>query len=168
MKFELERIQRSFTRQIDGLSEIDYWTRLKMLKIYSEERRHERYLILYCLKIMLGIVPNFGLTWHSTSRSGMWVDVPIVPRKDQAKIAYRQLKTQTVSDRAAVAFNSHPSSLKVLPNSNLLDHVANYNANLDRFLESIPDQPTTGKPGMVRGPASNSISDQIMNLRAQF
>ena len=168
LKFELEQIQRSFTKRIDGLSEINYWNRLKMLKIYSVERRHERYLILYCLKVMLGIVPNFGITWHQTSRSGIWVDVPIVPRKDQAKKAYRQLKTQTVSYRAAVAFNSLPATLKVLPNMDLEDPIANFKANLDRFLENIKDEPTVREPGMVRCAASNSIADQMASLRAQF
>ena len=38
----------------------DYWQRLKFLKLYSLERRSERYLILYMYKIIIGIHPNPG------------------------------------------------------------------------------------------------------------
>lgn len=38
----LEQIQRSFTRQINGLKNIDYWKRLKILKLYSLQRHRKK------------------------------------------------------------------------------------------------------------------------------
>jgi len=37
---------------------LDYAQRLKKLKMYSIQRRHERYKILYVYKIKEGLVPN--------------------------------------------------------------------------------------------------------------
>ena len=43
----IEDTQRSFTRRINGMENFDYAQRLKMLKMYSIQRRHERYKILF-------------------------------------------------------------------------------------------------------------------------
>merc|ERR1711874_754865 len=50
--------QRSFTRNINGMEGLDYAQRLKKLKMYSIQRRHERYKILYVYKIKENLVPN--------------------------------------------------------------------------------------------------------------
>ena len=47
----LEETQRTFTREIDGMEDFDYAQRLKALKLYSIQRRHERYKIIYTYKI---------------------------------------------------------------------------------------------------------------------
>merc|ERR1712121_372360 len=46
----LEEIQRSFTRQIDGMEGLDYAQRLVKLHMYSIQRRNERFKILYLYK----------------------------------------------------------------------------------------------------------------------
>ena len=51
----VEKVQRSFTRFISGLS---YPERLTVLKLYSLQRRRERYIIIYVWKILEGLVPN--------------------------------------------------------------------------------------------------------------
>ena len=43
---KLESVSRNFTAQIAGLEEADYWERLKRLRMYSQERRRERYRII--------------------------------------------------------------------------------------------------------------------------
>ena len=40
---KLENILKSFTAKISGIGHLDYWNRLKELKIYSIQRRFERY-----------------------------------------------------------------------------------------------------------------------------
>ena len=50
LKKKIENVQRSFTRRIEGLTGTgrpSYWDRLKLLNIYSMERRRDRYIILY-------------------------------------------------------------------------------------------------------------------------
>lgn len=54
----LESTQRTFTSKITGYSDFDYWTRLKMLRIYSLQRRRERYLLMHMFKILNDFTPN--------------------------------------------------------------------------------------------------------------
>merc|ERR1711895_115484 len=44
---ELEDIQKIFTKKIDGMEGLNYHERLKKLKMYSLEKRRDRYLIIY-------------------------------------------------------------------------------------------------------------------------
>ena len=44
---KLEAVQRTFTYRIEGLRESNYWERLSELRLYSLERRRERYMIIY-------------------------------------------------------------------------------------------------------------------------
>ena len=44
---ELEDIQKIYTKKIDGMEDLNYHERLKRLKMYSLERRRDRYLIIY-------------------------------------------------------------------------------------------------------------------------
>ena len=54
----VERVQRSFTRFISGMAGLSYTERLTVLKLYSLQRRRERYIIIYVWKILEGLVPN--------------------------------------------------------------------------------------------------------------
>ena len=55
---EIERIQKSFTSKIDGMEGFDYHQRLKILRMYSLERRRERYLIIYAWQMLEGLKEN--------------------------------------------------------------------------------------------------------------
>ena len=69
----LEGVQRRFTSRFECfpalwrcaenaiLCNTPYHKRLRQRKIYSLERRRERYLIIYTYKIVIGLVPNPGL-----------------------------------------------------------------------------------------------------------
>ena len=54
----VEKVQRSFTRFISGMAGLSYTERLTVLKLYSLQRRRERYIIIYVWKILEGLVPN--------------------------------------------------------------------------------------------------------------
>ena len=43
----VENVQRSFTRFISGMAGLSYTERLTVLKLYSLQRRRERYIIIY-------------------------------------------------------------------------------------------------------------------------
>ena len=45
---QLETVQRSFTRQIQGMRDLSYWQRLEELGLYSQQRRRERYRPYIC------------------------------------------------------------------------------------------------------------------------
>ena len=56
----LESVARHFTSQIDGLNHLDYWDHLKVLKLFSKERRRERYQIIFFWKIAQGLGGGCG------------------------------------------------------------------------------------------------------------
>ena len=62
----LEGTQRAFTRNIKGMDGLNYAQRLKALNMYSAQRRHERYKIIYLYKIKNGLVPNISETQKIT------------------------------------------------------------------------------------------------------
>ena len=68
--YKYEQIQRSFTRKIEGMSALSYWERLKVLKLYSLQRRQERFKIIYLFKIMQNFVPNPGISITENERTG--------------------------------------------------------------------------------------------------
>ena len=56
----IEKVQRAFTKHISGLFFLSYNKRLEVLKLYSLQRRRERYGIIYVWKIIEGLVPNLS------------------------------------------------------------------------------------------------------------
>ena len=70
-----EGVQRSFTSQISGLKDLNYWERLTHLNLMSLQRRKERYTMLMKWKILHGVVPKTAVTdrvhrnfkvWHQS------------------------------------------------------------------------------------------------------
>ena len=43
----LEKVQRVFTKHINGMHDLSYTERLKALQIYSLQRRRDRYMAIY-------------------------------------------------------------------------------------------------------------------------
>ena len=77
----LESVQRSFTAKILGYSDMNYWDRLKSLKLSSLQRRRERCILIYMWKILNDIVPNsIGVKWYHNDRLGIKATVPTIPR----------------------------------------------------------------------------------------
>ena len=58
----LELLQKAFVSRIDGMRDLSYWEQLKELKLYSLERRRERYQAIYTWRIIESQVPNIDST----------------------------------------------------------------------------------------------------------
>ena len=58
----IEAIQRTFTYKITEVQHLNYPERLHELKLYSLQRRRERYIITYIWKITQHMVPNIDGT----------------------------------------------------------------------------------------------------------
>ena len=58
---EIEKLFYNFTQRIPEVREENYWSRLQSLQMYSQERRMERYRVIYMWKILEGYVPNCGV-----------------------------------------------------------------------------------------------------------
>ena len=80
----LENLFRNFTRNIQELRGLDYLAKLQNLSVYSQERRLERYRIVYVWKIFRGIVPNCGLEFiGKDTRRGIKVMIPNLNKKSK-------------------------------------------------------------------------------------
>jgi hypothetical protein len=73
---QLENLQRIYTKKNPEIINLDYWQRLKMLKMLSQERRMEHYRAIYVLKMIEGQVPNCSLEVTVSERSGREIMVP--------------------------------------------------------------------------------------------
>ena len=57
----IEKLFYDFTLKIPEVRQANYWKRLEILKMYSQERRMERYRVIYIWKILEGYAPNCGV-----------------------------------------------------------------------------------------------------------
>ena len=158
----LEDTLRSFTRNINGMENFDYAHRLKILKTYSIQRRHERYKILYIFKIKEGIVPNisstYGLRFRNHGRRGWICEVPKYPLRGKAIKAREESFALTASN----LWNSLPKVIRDISGKD----VTQFKNKLDKVLGYYPDIPRCSISGHSYdrcGRKSNSISDHYAN-----
>ena len=160
---KLEAIQRRFTSKISETTDLDYWSRLKVLRQYSLERRAERYKILYLWKILEGFAPNLSsnrITTNYSERRGRYCNIPRLNRGTSCSAKINTIRENSFSVQAPKLFNCLPKKLRNLTGVS----VDTFKHHLDNLLATLPDQP--GVPGYAgsRAAASNSIYHQIMNI----
>ena len=138
----------------------NYWQRLRRLKIYSLERRWERYMILYIFKWVIGLIPNPGFVRapYDVRSHSIRVD-PKFNKK--APYWVKQIRASSFFARGPQTYNLLPPQLRAvnIPEMPTALHVTDYKKLLDDFMKRVPDQPTTA--GLVRAAATNSLLHQI-------
>ena len=72
---KLESIARNFTARIEGMGDLDYWDRLRSLNLYSQERRRDRYRIIFLWKVGQGLVQGYKVPFTTSLRRGRMVQV---------------------------------------------------------------------------------------------
>ena len=70
---KLESIQRHFTSKIKNMEGPSYWERLSVLRLYSQERRRERYMVLFLSKVSQGMVGGYKVDFSRSLRWGRLV-----------------------------------------------------------------------------------------------
>ena len=158
---EIENIQRTFTKKIEGMEELDYHQRLKELKMYSLERRRERYMIIYAWQQLEGIKENV-LKLKTSRRSG-------TRRIQLGDIKYNgsggdrilpSVRTQLVNSPARKMerlFNCMPKHLREIKGVK----VDTFKKHLDEWLmREVPDQPKCDGYAARVAAANNSICHQ--------
>ena len=150
----IEAVQKHFLSCMDSLKEVSYWEKLKMCNMYSQERRRERYIIIFIWKISQGLVKGYDLKFTSTDgRRGRTVIPHAIVNTSPASV--RKARESSLGVRGAKLFNLLPLNLRNL-NSSCVD---TFKKNLDDFLSNIPDQPTVS--GLGRPADTNSLLHQI-------
>ena len=160
----LEHQQHFFIKRIYGLSHLSYWDQLSHLKVYSLERRRERYIAIYVWKILEGLVPNISAdesaiiaTWHQ--RRGRTCQVPVV--SSTAPVRIQNIRRASFAIHGPRIFNSLPQYIRDTTkcDTNL------FKAQLDKYLEQVPDQPLIPGYTAYRQCESNSLIDWSRNAQ---
>jgi hypothetical protein len=134
-KLTIEKLQYDFTRRIPEVRQEDYWTRLKLLKMSSQERRMERYRIFYVWKILEEMAPNCGIkTAPENERLGRKCEIPKL--KSNGRMAIQTLREQSFQINGARLFNKMPRRVREIRKSK-----DDFKVALDSFLSTVPDQP---------------------------
>ena len=149
---KLENVARHFTAQVAGMTGLDYWERLSSLHLFSQERRRERYLIIFMWKVAQGLVQGYSTTFYSSQRRGRLAH--LAPYKHQSPASVRSARESSLRVKGAKLFNIIPQELRDTTSGN----VDNFKFGLDSWLATVPDQPSI--PGRQRAAPSNSLLDQ--------
>ena len=153
---ELESVARHFTAQISGMEGLDYWQRLSALSLYSQERRRERYQIIFLWKVAQGLVRGYSATFTKNDRRGRLMVV--APYCSKAPAAVRKARESSLQVRGARLFNCLPRDIRDM----FTGTPEMFKARLDDWLSRIPDQPSI--PGRQRAAATNSLLDQVQYI----
>ena len=153
---KIELVQKSLVSRITDsrLFGLNYWRKLKTLHLYSQERRRERYVVIFLWKITQGLVSGYTIPFTSrSSRTGRKALPAPVPQS--APAAVKNARSGSLAVKGAQLFNLLPAQLRNSEHGDILM----FKNHLDLYLGNIPDEPTI--PGLVRGAESNSLLHQI-------
>ena len=151
---QIEAVQRTFTSKILGLEDLNYDERLKKLKLFSLQRRRERFIIIHTQKIFMQLAPNdVNLQFHDHIRLG--TQCKRLPLK--SKIAsVKTLRDNFFSHLAPKLFNIVPKIVKSAKT------IESFKRKLDIFLMQIPDTPPTS--GYTRA-NNNSLTEWVGSIQ---
>ena len=144
---QLEALQRTFTSHISSITNLDYWQRLKQFKLYSVERRFERYLLIYSWKIIEDkiIPPEPFSVSDLESRTGRKF---IIHANDNLNLPF---------NRAKSSFNALPKKIRNCTNVNF----ETFKKHLDKYhLYKVPDEPNVSGYKKYRCATTNTIKEQ--------
>ena len=156
---ELERLQKMFTSKIQGMEDLDYHQRLERLKLYSLERRRERYLIIYAWQMLEEIKVNYlGLKTSKYGRSRTIWSCPVrwSYRGKKIKHSIRTIIHRSTAKKMERLFNCLPPNLRNI-RGKTTDTFKKY---LDKWLQIIPDTPKIDNYSSQCAAESNSIMHQ--------
>ena len=149
---KMETIQRTFIRKIPSVRKLSYWEQLNHLKLFSLQRRRERYRIIYLWKIMENHVPQIGeLKAINHKRNGRLCYMPSVKSSASARI--KTIRHGSFSIHAPQLFNSLPKDIRNISGCS----VEVFKRELDKYLQRIPDEPLIKGYVQFRRAESNSI-----------
>ena len=158
----LELLQRSYLRKINGMQHLNYWQQLKKLKLYSLERRRERYIAIYTWRIIEGNAPNIspthGIVVHNNQRRGRMCKVPNVSPSSTCKV--KSIRHSSFAIKGPRIFNSLPKDLRNFKGGT----VEEFKLRLDKYLQTVPDEPLIPGYTVYRTIDTNSLIDWNTHL----
>ena len=157
---QLEELQWSFVRKIKSCSRSNYWTTLKKFRLYSLERRRERYRVIYLWNILEGLVPNLNTNGevHQVNNERQGRKCRIQKNILNSLPRIRKLRDSSFSVNAVKLLNALPKQIRNITEC----PVDAFKSQLDKFLDTVPDEPQITGMTMYRRAESNSIVDMLL------
>ena len=151
---KLENLLKSFSKKVAGISHLNYWERIKILKLFSVGRRNERYRILYTYKVINGLTPKCGLVKEFNERTGLQVKT-----KNMGSY-YTNLRTNSFHYNGPRLFNLLPRYLRDDNKSTYQE----WKQKLDELLGLVPDNPHTmeSTPGLCDYNRNNTPTNSLL------
>ena len=152
---QVENVQKEYLNKIRGMTRLNYWEQLSTLKLYSLQRRRERYVIIYVWKILENLVPNFGIQSRTNPRTGRFCVVPHVRLTAAARV--QTIRFASLSVNGPRLFNAMPQSIRNTSECS----IESFKAVLDKYIVSVPDEPR------VRAliPYCSKSSNSLLHMR---
>ena len=161
---KLERVQKNFTSKIEGIEHLNYHKKLKKLKLYSLERRRERYMIINAWQQIEGITENvLGLKARRMGRSRRIIStkIPLGVNGKRIKERDRTLIHNSTAKKMERIFNALPQDIRNLTGV----ETDNFKRLLDKWLLNVPDTPRIDDYGVTVAAESNSIFHQARYVK---
>ena len=151
---ELERIQRSFTKYISGMQNLSYHQRLNALRLYSLQRRRDRYIVISMWKILENLVPNL-IPKVQTYTSGRLCYTQHVPIGHIGTICFNSFSPKFFHNMESLkTFNSLPANIRNTTNC----ETSVFKKKVDSYLQTILDNPCVPNE-------DNSLDARINEMR---
>ena len=108
----LESVQRNFVSKIcdRALTGMSYWEKLSELRVYSQERRRERYQICFLWKLSQGLIEGYSVNWQLSERRGRYVIPNPIPKNAPSTV--RKARECSLGVHGAHIFNILQKSLR--------------------------------------------------------
>ena len=136
---QIENVQRHFISKIEGVQHLSYWEKLKHLHLYSQERRRERYQVIFLWQVSQNLVQGYDIQFFTDERRGRMIRPKQVSWHAPAQI--RRAREASMAVKGAHIFNLLPKEIRNLKaNSSITDKISEFKTKLDKFLSNIPDQ----------------------------
>ena len=119
----IEKVQRSFTKHITGIKNKPYDERLKLLNLYSVQRRRDRYQIIYLWKI---------ITCTYSERRGRSCVVSHVNMGRLGTLSYNSFRWRSIR-----MFNKLPKYVRIVSSCS----IDKFRSQLDKHLRNMVDLP---------------------------
>ena len=150
---KLEKLLKDYLAKVPELNELPYWEKLSTIKMNSQQRRLERYRIIYVWKTLEGKVPDCGVyeATGMSERLGRKCKIPALKPKVRIK---RDNSFQVAGPKL---FNAMPKEVRNISCCGVED----FKKKLDSYLNTIPDEPKIGGLMPQNCYQSNSILYQV-------
>ena len=153
---QLEELQKSFIKNINGFRNKDYQTALHDLGLYSLQRRRERYQIIYLWSIIENLVPNIEssdghlikIQSKADSRTGRKIQT-----RPLGNSRFSTLRFHSLPFHGARLFNGLPKYIRNVTGCTKIT----FKSIIDSFLSKILDKPLIPHQNTSRQVSPNSL-----------